>query len=456
MESFIKRARVMAGLLLVSAWAVAQVPPGLSPTDPYAQRAQAMERLMKAHERAGAAARTVLGMSADQLNPDELEAQLADRVPGFAGWVHRADGVSLMRLVPQGGANVGTGARGVLESSPAAKTLAAATQSQVEARPALWDSRQLLDYKRKVFAQGASAGLVSVHIDRAANRVEAKYDDSLDAAAIEALADRILGSGVPRAALVLKPGQPYEAFAAVGTSVQRQPLPLAGGSRFRYTIREGEFICTVGLPVRRGNVQGFVTASHCSQAPFNVFARTQMRSDAGQYVGMETVDPLRFECQLNVPLGCRNADAQFVAGGPGNAVDFGKVLETPSNSLTVSAVRPIVGSVNYPALGSQVFKTGQTTGTRSSEVVATCVDAVVTTPQARFDFQRFGVLCATVAQRFPNGVEFGGPGDSGSPIWVPSGSGALIAGLLSYGNDNFIGFSPWGQVIVDMGPLTVR
>lgn len=457
MESFVRRATAVAALLSLSTVAAAQVQFGPSAVNPEAvapQHAELMERIVRAHERAAAAARAVLGMSADDMNPDELEAQLADRVPGFAGWVHRTDGTSVMRLVARGGNNTVAAARAALERSPAAKALADATQTKVDVRPALWDSRQLLDYKRKAFTSGASAGLISVHIDRDANRVEVQYNQELDAAGIEALMERFVAAGVPRTALVLKPGEPFTAFATVGTSVQRQPLPLAAGARFNFRITQGEFHCTVGLPVRRGSTLGFLTAAHCSQRPYSTAASTPMTSPAGQSIGRETFDPPPFNCALDDNLGCRNADVLFVSGGPANAYDFGRLLQTPSNSLNVSAVRQIRGSVNYPAVGTTVFKTGQTTGTRSSAVVATCVDALVSTPQNRSDL--YGVLCATVVNATSGGQSFAAEGDSGSPIWVTSGDGARIVGLLSYGNPNFVGFSPWGQIVKDMGSLTIR
>lgn len=394
----------------------------------------------KAHARAGAAARALLGQAADSLNPDELEAQLADRVPGFAGWVHQDDGKTVLRLARPAG-----------DRSAAAAALAALTQAMdnsVEVKPALWDARQLLGYKDKVFAMASVQGVIAVSIDRQANRVDVVYNVDLDAAAIEALAARLAAAGVPGAAIMMRPGELPVNVATTGVSVRAQPLPLAAGAQFNFATTSGTFVCSLGVPATRAGVRGFVTASHCSQRTYSVSAGTSMTAPNGTFVGRETVDPAGFSCSLPDTLGCRESDALFASGGPANAVDFGRVLITNTGSLTVTGTVPVRGSQAYPTVGQTVYKTGRTTGTRSGRIARICVNALVGNGAGA----TYGALCSAEL----NSTTFIQSGDSGSSVWVYDGVGAVITGIVSYGSSTTGGFSPWGGVTKELGALTIR
>lgn len=402
--------------------------------------APSAERLQAAHERALGSARALLGRGADELNPDELEAALADRVPGFAGWVHRDDGRSVARMARSG---TRMGPRSAAELQ-AALGLAEAPQL----RAALWDSRQLLNFKRRAFALASPAGVIATHIDREANRVEVVYEESLSAEAVDRLAAQLEAAGVPKAALVLRPGEMPLRRASVGSSVRAQPLPLAAGAQFNFATSSGNFVCSVGVPAIRNGVRGFVTASHCSQRTYSVGASTRMTAPNGSYVGNETVDPPGFSCPLRDTLGCREADALFASGAAASAYDFGRVLLTNTGSLTVTGTIPVRGTQAYPTVGQTVYKTGRTTGTRSGRVARVCVDALVGDGAGA----SYGALCSVEI----NSSSFSAGGDSGSSIWLYDGTGAVITGILSYGSSSSTGFSPWGGVTKELGALTVR
>lgn len=405
------------------------------------QESVSTDLVAKAHARAGAAARALLGQAADSLNPDELESQLADRVPGFAGWVHQDDGRTVLRLVRSASA----------DRSAAAAALAALTQamdSRVEVKPALWDSRQLLGFKDKAFAMASVQGVIAVSIDRQANRVDVVYNHELDAAAIEALAARLGAAGVPGAAIVMRPGELPVNVATTGVSVRSQPLPLAAGAQFNFATTSGSFVCSLGVPATRNGVRGFVTASHCSQRTYSVSAGTSMTAPNGTFVGRETVDPAGFSCSLPDTLGCRESDALFASGGPANAVDFGRVLITNTGSLTVTGTVPVRGSQAYPTVGQTVYKTGRTTGTRSGRIARICVNALVGNGAGA----TYGALCSAEL----NSTTFIQGGDSGSSVWVYDGVGAVITGIVSYGSSTTGGFSPWGGVTKELGALTIR
>jgi hypothetical protein len=394
----------------------------------------------KAHVRAGAAARAVLGAAADTLNPDELEAQIADRVPGFAGWVHNDNGTSVMRMV---GAKAGSANR-----SAGVAALTRGIETAVDVKPALFDSRQLLTFKDKVFSMASVKGVIAVSIDRASNRVEVVYNTELDASAIDELSTKLVTAGVPRAAIVMKPGEMPESVATTGVSVRAQPIPLAAGAQINFTTSAGSFVCSVGVPATRAGVRGFVTASHCSQQVYSVNAGTTMTAPDGTFVGRETVDPAGFACSLPDTLGCREGDALFVSGAAANVVDFGKVLITPRSRLTVTGTVPVQGSLAYPTVGQTVYKTGRTTGTRSGRVARVCVNALVGNGAG----QTYGALCSVEL----DSTTFIQGGDSGSSVWVYDGTGAVITGIVSYGSSTTGGFSPWGGVTKELGALTIR
>lgn len=405
------------------------------------QEAADAAAVTRAHADALTAARALLGAAADTMNPDELDAQIADRVPGFAGWVHREGGSTVMRLAaPRGAAGA--------QRDAAVASLSGAMRSAFETRPALYDSRQLLTFKDRAFAMASVKGVIAVAINRETNRVEITYNQALGADEIDALAERLVAAGLPRAATVLMPGELPQSVATVGVSVRSQPLPLAAGAQFNFSTTSGSFVCTLGVPAVRNGVSGFVTASHCSERVYSVGASTSMTSPGGTFVGRETVDPAGFSCSLPDTLGCREADALFASGGPSNATDFGRVLYTSTGSLTVAGTIPVRGSLAYPTVNQLIYKTGRTTGTRSARVARTCVNALVGDGAGA----TYGALCSVEV----NSSTFIAGGDSGSSVFVYDGVGAVITGIVSYGSSTIGGFSPWGGVTKELGALTIR
>lgn len=407
------------------------------------QEAATTDGVNQAHQRAAKGARALLGQAADNLNPDELEAQIADRVPGFAGWVHRDDGSSVARMANRSG-----GARMAPQRSSQLLAAQLGLERAPEVRSALFDSRQLLTFKQRAFSQANARGVIATHIDREANRVEVSYNEDMDEAEVEALGQRLRAAGIPATALVLRPAELPQRRATTGASVRAQPTPLAAGAQFNYTTSSGSFVCSVGVPATRNGVRGFVTASHCSQRVYGAAANTRMTAPNGTYVGNETVDPNGFSCPLRDTLGCREADALFVSGAAASVVDFGRVLLTNTGSLTVTGTVPVRGSQAYPTVGQTVYKTGRTTGTRSGRVARVCVDALVGDGAGN----TYGALCSVEI----NSSTFSAGGDSGSSIWLYDGTGAVITGILSYGSSSSTGFSPWGGVTKELGALTIR
>jgi hypothetical protein len=454
---------LLCALSLLATPAVAQTNPARDGADAAAARLMAtFERdaaeaanqgLQRAHQASGRAAAALLGTAqAEALNPDELDAAIAERVPGFAGFVHRDDGSLLLRLTAASGL-VGPGAQSLRSSSsPAAgfaRSLAAELGAEVAVAPALFNSIELLDVKRRSFALAAVDGVIGSWIDREANRVEVTYNEKLDTDAISKLTALIAAAGVPLQAVILRPGELMQPRVQVGASVRAQRPPLAAGSQIQFAVSGGAASCSVGVPALRGGVIGFVTASHCSSRTYSngsssMFAPTFNSN----FVGTESVDPAGSNCNPQAALGCRVSDALFVSAPGSGTVAFGRVLLTNS-SLTVTGSIPVRGTINQVSVGTLVYKTGRTTGLRSGRIARTCVDALVGDGQGG---PNYVALCSTEI----NSSSFSAGGDSGSSIWAYDGTGALISGILSYGSSNRTGFSPWGGVTRDLGALTVR
>lgn len=418
------------------------------------QEALVPDRMMKSQERAATSARNVLGPTADTMNPDEAEAAIADRVPGFAGWVHSEDGKTVVRMTRSSGLFSGAEkqadqAKWKSMNTPAA-TFAKSLGENADVRKAQWDSRQLLDFKTKIFSMASTNGVIAVSIDRDANRLDVAYNEDLDAPSLQALTTRLAASGIPPAVMSMRAAELPKRSATVGTSLRSQPLPLAGGAQFNFPTSAGTFVCTLGVPARINGVQGFMTASHCSESVYSVSAGTRMTSPGGTFIGAESIDPAPRSCSLPDTLGCREADALFVSGGPGNAVDFGRIMYTSVNagSLNVVGVLNVQGTLNYPSVGQTIYKTGRTTGTTRASVARVCVDTLVSEP----DGNTYGALCSV---EVATGSFIAG-GDSGSSVWTYNGTGPVITGIVSYGSSNTGGFSPWGGVVKEFGTVTVR
>ena len=416
------------------------------------QDSLAPDRMMKSQARAAATARSVLGPAADTMNPDEAEAAIADRVPGFAGWVYGEDGKTTARMTRASGLfdqaeKQGDQAKWKSMNTPSA-TFAKSLGESGDMRKAQWDSRQLLDFKNKIFSMASAKGVIAVSIDRENNRIDVAYNQDVDASALQALTTRLAASGVPQAAMSMRAAELPKRNATVGTSVRSQPLPLAGGAQFNFPTSAGTFVCTLGVPARINGVQGFMTASHCSESVYNVSARTRMTSPGGTFIGAESIDPAPRSCSLPDTLGCREADALFVSGGPANAIDFGKIMYTNFGSLTVAGVLNVQGTLSYPSVGQTIYKTGRTTGLTRASVARVCVDTLVSEP----DGNTYGALCSI---EVATGSFIAG-GDSGSSVWTYNGVGPIITGIVSYGSSNTGGFSPWGGVVKEFGAVTVR
>jgi hypothetical protein len=172
--------------------------------------APAAHALQQAQQRLAAQARALLGARADSLNPDQLEAAIADRAPGFAGLVAGAGGYPIVRMTQRSGLFDAQG-RLVLTWRSSATPAARWVQGlgpRTGIGLARWDARELLDFKHAALQATASAGVTAAWIDRRANHVQLVYDQALGAGHATVLAQRLHAAGLPAGACVARPAEP--------------------------------------------------------------------------------------------------------------------------------------------------------------------------------------------------------------------------------------------------------
>jgi hypothetical protein len=393
----------------------------------------------------------VVGVGASQLNPDELDAAIAKRVPGYAGTLRRANGDPLVMLTGQSQLIAGDHAMDWKRADTVQTRLLKSMGANTQIAAAKWDAAQLLQFKRVAFALPSVKGVVMTYIDRASNQVVVGYDQALASGGDSApLRAELVAAGVPADAIQLKAMAPLRAFQSVGQPIASQTGPVSGGSQIQFSPNAFETAnCSVGIPAVVNGVVGFITASHCGTTYMMTSQSFRSPVFSSAQVAVESLDPMPSYCsQLgfsSAAMRCRNADVLFATASSPAAVRMGTILLATPGSLVVTGLLNVVGTQDAVAVGNTVWKSGRTTGTTSSSVVATCVDARI----EGGTFNEYGVLCTTVAAN--GNLSFGAPGDSGGPVFTRSGNDATVAGFVSYGNSQFLGFTPWGQVKKDLG-----
>lgn len=181
----------------------------------------------------------------------------------------------------------------------------------------------------------------------------------------------------------------------------------------------------------------------------------------GEYIGYEFHDPSPRECPSWFPYfsgKCRWSDSTIIRQVAGPDYTRGEIARTTvrglngnSGSKTISSSSPrfrITAKQAAPAAGSRVDKIGNATGWTSGLVTRTCIDT-----------NQQGTSVGLICQYFANYGNAGG--DSGSPVFLWSGSGdsVTLVGLHWGGSGDGV-FSPIGAIEEDLWvgfsrPLTV-
>jgi hypothetical protein len=227
--------------------------------------------------------------------------------------------------------------------------------------------------------------------------------------------------------------------------------PTEGGIQIHF----GRFLCTLGFNVTHleSGSRSFITNSHCTNTQGGTegtlyYQPTSSAQPAS--IAVEVDDPQYFKGGV-CPKGkkCRYSDAARANydGSRPSTAEIARTTGPNNNSLTVDGSFSVVGQgeAGFNDAGTIVNKIGRTTGWTQGQITRTCVNTSV---QGSNVMQ----LCQTFVQA---GV---GAGDSGSPVFIEQGAGAVLIGILwggSSDNRTFV-FSPLSQIEQELGALDAR
>lgn len=292
-------------------------------------------------------------------------------------------------------------------------------------------------------------GAVYLDADESSNRVVIGV--APDAGADREQMEReAVAAGVPLPAIVWR----ETPRAVPWTGLQSKIRPVSGGLQNVFST----YICTLGFNAYLGKAFGVVVAGHCTDTFGEVDGTRiyQPTSTGGDLIAKETVNPAFFSgspCpRSNL---CRYSDSAFAQYTNPGFGTLGRIARPTASGITsgpltlspASASFTIAGSAASILVGEVVQKVGRTTGWTYGPVIRTCADV---------NEGNVTLYCQTLVQIG------GGPGDSGSPVFVQRpGNKARLAGLLWGGYDDprlgVVGiYSPLANVEKDLGSLRIN
>jgi len=253
---------------------------------------------------------------------------------------------------------------------------------------------------------------------------------------------RLRALKVPPGAVMFEKQSPSRLLGYPPPDPTDRTRPVVGGTQI-------DLLCTLSFVVRRLGVDGFVTASHCSDKSGVVDGT--MYDQPGQAtpgspsnrVGTETVDPA-FSTGGDCPSGrkCRISDTLFAAMTAGVTGHQGQIIHPDPDFPANFSIQ----GTSVPLSGETVFKVGRTTGWSDGEADDTCVDISPVDHNGNDPGNTF--LCQNRVKRHAVA------GDSGSPVFQSIGTDpykVLLAGVLTAGNASSYSYSPIGSVQAELG-----
>ena len=388
--------------------------------------------------------------------PPGLDGRFLDltrQVPGFGGYFFDENGdlnVYLTDLSRESAARVVVAE--VARNRPERAHQPWRRPAEIVVRRGDFDYQQLNDWRGRLSAALAIAGVQLLDTDEATNRIFIGVTEE-DAKA--RVLSRVAALGVPRNAVVVD----IVASASPITSLRECDRPLVGGLEINFLIDGVQSQCTLGVNVWYSNVAdgvpvgtpGFYTASHCSSVRGGTDGT--VFSQGGARIGYEMWDPPFFtnaydyRCPVNVQ--CRWSDVAFAAYDAGVDRHQGALAQTlyrgfgpwQSGSLDINSATPefiLYYTAPLPVVGMYLDKVGRTTGWTTGAVSRTCVDYFIGGAD---------VLCQDQVEAYADS------GDSGSPVfqWI-SQTTAAFSGIVwaRTGTGAFV-FSNLDRIAADMG-----
>lgn len=310
---------------------------------------------------------------------------------------------------------------------------------------------QLIDWSATIHESATEQhGVVQYDADERQNRVSLGVASDTDPSAVLGLATDL---GIPEGAVSV-----YQMTRPVAAaSLTDKVRPLVAGYRTNNSWF-GSSWCSLGHPVTLSGTKYFLTASHCIP---NYTGGTgadiyQDGNSITEKVGDVYSNPAwnTSGCGSGVDY-CANADAALVDIDTGITADK-KVAESSSigtgngaGNLTVGSTYTIGTQESSLASGTEVHRTGQTTGSTKGDIEATCVKISYNSAGTILE-----VTCAT------RGDFRADPGDSGGPVYrfrfplVTTARSALgVVFAVNLNGDRKTWYSPIGELQTRLGSI---
>lgn len=378
-------------------------------------------------------------------------ARLANQLPGFGG-MFVSNGALKVYMIDLGQQSAASQAIGAELASHGRAGL------PMQLVQGTYRYADLEAWRRSLLPVLGGRGIVFSEIDERANRVRIGVSD---ASAKTMMQQALLHITAPMEAFVVD----LVPTPVLYTTLQDKYRPLQGGFQITGFWSQGgsnqTAICTHGPNVTYEDAKYMVVNSHCTQngsVGGLIGAEIDQPSvSAANEFGIEVSDPPFESTTFGCPTGglCRYSDAALVRDTPTVSWQIAAIarpvapalLPTIYGSLTIDAANPKFTLTNVLQdlfIGDTLHKVGRTTGWTTGVVVSTCRDITI---------DGYTRLCSGVVSAGA------GHGDSGSPVFFESSTGAYsLAGLLFggvIGSDGIAGseydFSNWRWVDYELG-----
>jgi len=380
---------------------------------------------------------------------DARLARIADAVPGFAGFYFENDELNVVMT-----AAAQSGSAAAVRSSLGRELRSLGID--LDAQPFRVHVGRY-DFRELHTMHTAAAGLLSIptvvftDADEVRNQITIGVENEATAAMVES---QFAMLGLPHGAVNIVLTEPIQLMQ----SLQQRVRPVAGGLQINFP----GFLCTLGFNVRspnRPNVHGWVTNSHCtsSQFQFNPANPTPYGQPSGtapgsaNFIGFEAHDAPGTTGGA-CPAGriCRNSDAAGGMYAAGVENDFARIYRTTARgSLTIDASSPqwtiTSEAATNSVVGTEIHKTGRTTGWTWGSVTASCSNTNV-------GGTSFTLFCQDLVTG-PSGSVGGGDSGSGTYRRLGGGSDVELTGILWGGSGSTLFVhSPMERVRMDNPP----
>jgi hypothetical protein len=382
----------------------------------------------------------VIGVSGASARPlDDPIAHMAKTAPAFGGMFIR-DGVLNVYMTDRGASARAAATRALGQSFDRSRL-----PRTVRVLKARYSFARLERWQNRVTARLLGLpGVVMTDVDDTKNRLTVGVTSGRARSTVRA---RLAKLHVPREAVRIQAATGLDAQSSLNDFHR----PLVGGLQIEFPRQIGNGFCTLGFNAVRNGVSGYLVNSHCTTIQGGIEGTIHYQPDQtspANRIGVEVADPVYFRGGYCFPgLRCRFSDTAFFKRDAGVTASQGYIAKSdpsPSTGWNGDLYR-ITGKSNA-IVGEFVEKVGRTTGRSGATVDRTCGNFLV-------NGTNISLLCQSTAQLFSLG------GDSGSPVFTPSGSDVTVRGEVWGGNASTgeTSFSPITSIQrpTEMGPISI-